>query len=150
MNSFQIINKEGKAISMKQLDEEAAKFWNKQIDDKYYANPSPEDTDVFKQQANWFDVVGWNIANQGNSCSGWANVVASMISHMNMNFINTDGDYTNKPVELAQFESSGNGYLSLPEKIEISIYCTLKWAKPYVDLINHFHSLGYTPKQIKD
>ena len=154
MNSFQILDKEGNAIPINKLDEIAAKFWNQEPDSKKYAVPLPQsafkDELDFCIQGNWFDVIGWNIAYQGLNCRGWANVVASIIDHMNMNFINTEEGYINKPVELAQFEKSGENSLSLPKEIEISIYATLKWAKPYVDLINHFYSLGYIPKQIKD
>ena len=42
MNKFEILNKEGKAITMAELDKEAAEFWGKEIDPKNYANPFPK------------------------------------------------------------------------------------------------------------
>ena len=41
MNSFQILNTNGQALTMKELDKEAAEFWGKEVDPKYYANPFP-------------------------------------------------------------------------------------------------------------
>lgn len=154
MSAFQILDKEGQPVSINKIDEIAAKFWKQEPHPKSYAVPKPpsefKDEVSFFFQSNWFDAIGWNIAHQGNSCTGWANVVASMISHMNMNFIDTSDGYKDRPVKLAQFEPVGNNKLSLPEETEIRIYATLKWAEPYVALINHFQSLGFTPKQIKD
>lgn len=42
MNSFRILNAEGKAITMGELDKEAAAFWNKEVHPKNYANPFPD------------------------------------------------------------------------------------------------------------
>ena len=39
MNKFQILDKNGKAITMAELDKEASEFWGKEIDPKHYANP---------------------------------------------------------------------------------------------------------------
>lgn len=147
MNAFQILDKENDPISLTQLDKEAAEFWNKTVDPKWYANPSPEGTDVFKQCSNWFDVIGYTIANKGNYTSGWHNVVNDLIAEaLGQKFI----DFENKDtVKVAEFEKSGETTISLPNSVETSIYFCLEYYKPYIQLINHWMSKGYQPKQIK-
>lgn len=148
MDSFQIVDKDNNPISIKQLDVEAAEFWNKKVDPKWYANPSPEGTDVFKQQSNWYDTIGWAIANKGNYTSGWHNVVNDLIAEaLGQKFI----DFNNKDiVSVAEFKKSGETTLSLPEEVEISIFFCLEYYKPYIQLINHWMTKGYQPKQIKE
>lgn len=62
MNSFQILNANGQALTMKELDKEAAEFWGKEVDSKYYANPFPEveedsfsaiQTNALNRSQNW-------------------------------------------------------------------------------------------------
>ena len=133
MNSFQILDKENKAIPINKLDEEAANFWNKVVQSKQYTSPH----DHFG--TNWYDVIVWNIANQGHECSGWANVVATMmVSSIGMLFINTDDNYQNVPVKINTIES-----------IQDNVNGVLHFYKPYIDLINHWQSKGYKAKQIK-
>lgn len=125
--SFKILNKDGEALTIKQLDAEAAEFWNKTVDPKWYANPSPEGTSVFKQRGNWFDTIGYQIHSPGDYTSGWDNVKCSLWT------IQVQGLY-DKPVD------------ELPEQIAF----IKEYLKPYYDLINHWESKGYQPKQIKE
>lgn len=155
MNSFQILDKEGKPIPIKDLDKQACDFWQQEVHTKWYAHPQKrrEDEDEFSyisRQGNWFDIVGWNIANQGNECSGWANVVASMIAmSLGMKFIDTSEGYADRPVAVRYYQDKGKT-LELPKNLEMSIHATLEFYKPYIDLINHWQSFGYQPKVVKE
>lgn len=42
---------------MKQLDEEAAHFWDRPVDPKWYAKPEDK-----LSVTNWFDRIGWDIS----------------------------------------------------------------------------------------
>jgi hypothetical protein len=120
---FQIKNKEGEALTIKELDKEAAEFWNKKIHDKYYANPSPEGTSVFKQQTNWFDVIGYNIHSpEVNYTKGWDNVKCSLWT------LHIQGLYNKSD-----------------EDLNIHIQVTKEFNKPYYDLIDYWESKGYVP-----
>lgn len=164
---FQILNKEGNAIEIYELDKEAAAFWNKEYQTKDYANPaepkredeSPIDFLRRSMCSNWFDVIGYCIHSQGNACSGWSNVVATMMAEsLGMHFIDTTEGYKDRPVPLVDFVSSEKlnddgtttKVLHLPDSIEVKIYGTLSFYKPFIELINHWHAKGYTPKAIKD
>ena len=139
MNSFRILNTEGKAMTMGEL--------NKEVHPKNYANPFPDvivsENASFKEKMqaemanarnsslNWYGIIGWNIANQGDYTSGWQNVVHTMMA-----------------------ESLGNcllniNQLHLEDSYEARIYATLNYFKPFVDLINHWMSKGYTPEKIE-
>ena len=39
MNAFQILDADKNPIEISQLDKEAADFWGKQVDKKYYTHP---------------------------------------------------------------------------------------------------------------
>lgn len=165
MNRFQILNKEGNPVSMKQLDAEAAEFWGKTLDPKRYANPTPEFINKdnlegdelltammeynMNQDSNWFDTIGYLIANEGNYTSGWNNVVNNLIGESLCRIVR---DFDNKDiVNVVKFKKSEENTISLHEKVEISIFgICLKYYKPYIQLINYWRSKGYRPKQIKE
>ncbi len=123
MNSFQILDKEGIAININDLDREAAEFWGKPVYSPY--------------GSNWFDLIGYNIANQGNYTSGWDNVVVSMQNaNLQALLINTKNK---EKIEIIDNES-------IMDRIEnIKAYY-----QPFIDLINYWISKGYQPKQIKE
>jgi len=121
MNAFQILDKENNPISINELDQQAAEFWNVEIHPKWYASPS-------ETSGNWYDNIGWYIANQGHCTSGWNNVKVSMIT--------------------SSMESAANRILK-GEQTDASIQVIMEWYKPYYDLIDHWEALGYQPKQIK-
>lgn len=155
---FQIKDKDGQAIPINKLDEEAAGFWGKNPQEKKYAYPqndAPESADMktrfdaLKRHANWFDIIGHCIHSQGHACSGWANVVATMIAeHIGMKFIDTSKGYAERPVKVIFFEEKNEKELCLPVETEVSIYWTLDFYKPYIELINHWQSKGYSPVKI--
>lgn len=73
MNSSRTLNAEGKAMTMGELDKEAAAFWNKEVHPN--TNPFPDvivSEDVsFKEKMqtemanarnsslNWYEIIGW-------------------------------------------------------------------------------------------
>ena len=159
MNKFEILNKDGKALTMAELDKEAAEFWGKEVHPKHYANPFPdkkiskdasyseairiEHENARNNFSNWFDIIGWNIANQGNYTSGWQNVVHSMVTeNLGECLVRLNKD---KPIELAKFVGE-----HLESSIEIELYHTLNYYRPFVDLINHWAAKGYTPVKIEE
>lgn len=146
LNSFQILDKDGKPVGMETLDKQACVIWGKEFSKKGYAFPGEG---RFAYSGNWFDTLGWIIANQGNACGGWTNIIASMIAEsIGMHLIDTDENYKERPVAVAEFEKKENGKLHLPDAVEEKIYGTLSYAKQYIPLIHHWQSLGYTPKKI--
>ena len=155
MNSFQILNADGQALTMKELDKEAAEFWGKEVDPKHYANPFPEvkedsfsavQTNALNRSRNWFDIIGWNIAYQGNYTSGWQNVVHTMVAESLGECLVSL--YRDKPIKLAKFVGDDN--IHLEEEVELQLYTTLDYFKPFVDLINHWMAKGYTPVKVEE
>jgi len=139
MNAFQILNKEGQPISMNILDQEAAEFWQVKHDAKYYASPTE------KSSSNWYDIIGWNIARQGNWTSGWANVVTTLMAEsLGRCLFQAD---KNSPIKLAEFVGT-DFIIHLEDKVEEEIAANLNFYRPYINLINHWIEKGYTPKQI--
>lgn len=144
MNKFQILNKDGVAIAIKELDKEAATFWNKEVDDKYYANPYPELTEdtieATIQNAdnisqNWFDTIGWQIANLEEFTQGWSAVAEQMVQ-----------------VYLCTGMLDANDRISFVSR-ELALFyfdMIVKKLQPYIDLINYWREKGYTPVQIKN
>lgn len=88
MSSFQIHDASGQAISINNLDKEACELWGTEVHKKDYASPSdipeikaryftehnPEEhrkplldeCKFWMERQNWFDWIGWKIA-QGNT-----------------------------------------------------------------------------------
>lgn len=157
MKKFQILNQDGVALTMSQLDEEAAAFWGKEVHPKNYANPFPEiipkddsleshiEAEVAnarQNSLNWYDIVGFTIANQGNYTTGWNNVINSLISE------NLGLAIISEQFELPEFVQIGDE-LHLPRRIEMRINAVLNYFRPYVNLIKHWESKGYIPISIE-
>lgn len=157
MKKFQILNQDGVALTMSQLDEEAAAFWGKEVHPKNYANPFSEvmpkddsikariDAEVAnarQNSLNWYDIVGYTIANQGNYTTGWNNVINSLISE------NLGRAIIGEQFELPEFIQIGDE-LHLPRRIEMRINAVLNYFKPFINLIKHWESKGYTPVSIE-
>lgn len=163
MKKFQITDANNTPIAITKLDEEAAAFWNKEVHPKNYANPFPdvivskdasfkekmqaEMANARNSSLNWYEIIGWNIANQGDYNSGWQNVVHTMMAEslgdclLNIN--------QGEPIKIAHFVEHDNNQLHLEDSYEERIYATLNYFKPFVDLINHWMSKGYIPKKIE-
>lgn len=157
MKKFQILNKDRVALTISQLDAEAAKFWGKEVHPKNYANPFPDvmpKDDSLKSHIeaeienarhnslNWYDIVGYTIANQGDYTIGWNNVINSLISE------NLGRAIISEQFELPEFIQIGDE-LHLPRRIEVRINAVLNYFKPFVNLIRHWESKGYIPVSIE-
>ena len=162
MNSFQILDKDGKALTMGELDKEAAEFWNKKVHPKHYANPFPdkvadegaslsekiriENKNALNNASNWFDVIGWNIANQGKYTFSWRNVAHTMLAeNLGECLISL---YEGEQIKIAEFV--GGKELHLEDSWEIKLFNALNYYKPFVDLINHWSAKGYTPVKVEE
>lgn len=155
---FQILTKDNKAISLNDLDKEACEFWHQEFDPKHYAQPGQDDptkdelTNLMNRGGNWFDVIGYCIHRQQDAESGWTNVVKEMlVENIGEKFIDLSAGNQDRPVQVAKFEPR-EGYpnqVFLPESVEIAIYGILAYYRPYIDLINHWHSKGYKPKKVE-
>lgn len=158
MNSFQIHNSEGVAIPIRTLDEEAAALWGKEVDPKWYANPTPPFVNSSNlegralalakvkhdigQWVNWYDAIGFKIAHpESKWASGWNNVKSSM-------WVVQVSDYYDDlfKEDIIVDAATGKSYTL----IEIGIAATKQYLKPYYDLINHWEAKGYKPVQIKE
>lgn len=162
MNSFQILNKDGKALTMGELDKEAAEFWGKEVHPKHYANPFPdkvasegasfaekmriEHENARNNTCSWFYVIGWNIANQGTYTYGWQNVVHTMVTENLGECLVSLRE--NEPIKIAEFV--GDTEIHLESSWEEALYSTLNYYKPFIDLINHWMAKGYTPVMIEE
>lgn len=124
--SFQILDKEGQAIGLNELDKQVAQFWHPDdpsTDPKYYQCPKGSG-------ANWFDTIGYQIHNPvTNYTSGWDNVKCSIWT------IQLRAEYK---------------HWNMPETLSANIADNIKWLTPFFELIDHWESLGYQPHQVKD
>lgn len=80
MKSFQIRTKENKAISLNQLDEEAAQLWGKSVSNKKWAFPFELTNNMLQNimisSLNWFDIIGFAIARK--PVTTWDDVINNM------------------------------------------------------------------------
>ena len=65
---FTIYNKEGKPITMGELDVEAAEFWKVEFSAKKYASPE-------NCYYSWFDNIGTAIANLSQGDHKWSEII---------------------------------------------------------------------------
>ena len=123
--SFQILNKEGQAIGINTLDAEAAKFWGKEVHVKQYATPREG-----RISGNWFDVIGLPIScHRGADDVTWKNVIAWQLDY-----------YIDIVVKDDKVQSTEDIAKETPE--------WLNFYKPYIELVLHWKTLGYTPKTV--
>ena len=123
MNSFQILNKYGNPLPINVLDIDAANFWNVEIQPKIYAAPKC----AF---GNWYNNIGWAIAQHQRldyGINNWNSIKQYMLECHTGSFITMS-----------------------PEEAGVSCCRVMRLLQPYFQLIDHWSSLGYTPKQITD
>lgn len=116
---FQIVNKDKEAISLNDLDKEAADFWKKELLPKSYSSPQVG-------FSNWFDAIGWSIDTMRYTSSGWEEVKCRMMQLLTCDFA-----------------------LIKEEEQIIRLKKANKYLKPYFDLIDFWISLGYEPLKVK-
>ena len=121
---FQILDKDGNAIIINDLDKEACDFWKQEYDPKFYASPK-------EMWGNWFDVIGYKIHNpiDPNYTKGWGNVKHNML------LVSVGGLY----------QQVGNIH-----ELHTKISGVNNYLLPYFQLIDHWESKGYQPKKVID
>lgn len=143
MSAFQILDAEGKAVGINQLDKEACEFWGVELHPKQYASPSD-------QRINWFDCIGWNISITQRPT--WRKVIMTLIAESFFDQLVKENKETkeNTYVDFVVTGQTkeGENILHLPDDTEENLYILMQVHKPYVDLMNHWASKGYEPKQI--
>lgn len=158
MAGFQILNKDNQAITINELDKEAAEFWGREFDKRMFASPKPhgyeEMTEIQKIQstlANWYDTIGWNIAHQGNYTSGWNNVINSMMSERIGHAVLGDSFAIPEMqhYEIPNSDGTSKNVMHFNDDMEVELYWTLQYYKPYLELIRHWEAKGYTPKKVE-
>lgn len=134
MNAFQILDENKVAISLNKIDAVVAKFWGVEVQKKNYATHITQGEDESymsfvrrEHGSNWFDVVGFSIAKQGDYTSGWRNVALAMLEDANLALISEDMVLSMNTERLENL---------------------MEFYKPYIELMNHFKSLGWTPHQV--
>ena len=156
MAGFQIKNAEGIAISINDLDEEAAAFWNKEIKEKSYADPTPEFTNPdnlegdelflakmkyeFNHRNNWYDAIGWYIAEskaiEYPDTISWKNVMNAMMGNSLLDcFMKRDDIEICDP-------------FNIPSPCMENLQGTLLYYQPYFQLIKHWKDKGYIPVRV--
>ncbi len=119
MNAFQIVDKDNNPVPINELDKQAAEFWDVELRSRSYACPTINNT-------NWYDSIGWKIANPGRYATGWTQV----------------------KMDLLRLHLEDVAYALVSHTKPLSYEEILNSWKPYFDLIDHWASLGYQPKQI--
>ena len=151
MNSLQILNANGQPLTIAELDKEAAAFWGKEVDPAHYANPFPKEkgayTNALNNARNWYDIIGWNIANIPSKNVNWYTVVHAMTADSIRACVMPL--YEEEPIEIAKFVEEGHN-LHLEETCEQKLYTTLEFFRPFIDLINHWMVKGYTPVKVEE
>jgi hypothetical protein len=140
---FQILDASGEAVTVRELDEQAARLWGKPVHDRQYANPSapfaPEDglegvelararwRHVQQEYQNWFDCIGFAIANNDVKFYGEWETVKVMIWRVQADAL----------------------ILGEASEVQESALGSYFYLEPYMKLIDHWKSLGYKPKKIE-
>jgi hypothetical protein len=132
---FQIHDEAGKAITMRQLDNEAREFWKLETTEKnkgYSAYPDVNlDLTVMDNirkalMNNWFDIIGRTIADHAE-CKEWKNVKYKMYMVLIPESF---------PTKSYEFQI-------------VYIKSVNELCKPYFELIDLWESKGYKPIHIK-
>jgi hypothetical protein len=126
---FQISNKEGEALKLNVLDQEAATLWGVELRERSYASPYKPDgtfkTESLITSTNWFDNIGYIIHKL--KTSDWEAVRADYLE------VYLDGlkKYEGKP----DYEQAKEAFLG-------------GHVKAMCDLIDLWKSKGYQPEYV--
>lgn len=130
---FQILDKEGNAIPINTIDEMVCEYWKVPVKKDSYAMPLTRDKfpkDIkgsmeYHMQQNWYDKIGWLISQDKHVT--WKSLKGDIIACQKD--LLAESLYNDDIMDLI--------------KILRELY------KPWLDLINHFESLGYQPKSVE-
>jgi hypothetical protein len=158
MNAFQIHDANGNAINIKDLDTEAAAFWGKEVEERAYAYPQirKEGEGSFayaSRKGNWFDIIGRQISrlDEPGWYSEWKEVIRRLIDRMETDFIidseSSDGSKSYR-IEYGTINAEEN--VTFSNDILIGLYARLSFAKPYIELVQHWEAKGYKPVALKE
>lgn len=125
MNAFQILDRDSNAIAINTLDREICELLGNEYDNKYYAmlgrrEDHASEIDFIRRTSNWFDVLGWQIA-QGKN---FEEIIATMAEDMK--------EY------LGKIDENGK---------EITLEVIYPY---HLKVLNHWINQGYQPKQVKE
>lgn len=162
MKGFQLI-KNGKPVTMKEADESAALFWNKEVDSKQYCNPyhkkqAPDNLseqekhrfDITEMQneamsLSWFTLIGMAIAEQDEyaKLNSWENVIHTMCCKtMGESVMTNDIKLPNIKIVDDKVEYD--------DILIIRIVAVVDFFRPYVNLIEYWKRLGWEPKMMDE
>lgn len=153
MAGFQIRTKEGEALSISELDKEAAAFWGKEVHHKRYADPGeePDPSDIracMNRANNWFDAIGWYIAESKEIAypenMSWYQIMHAMVGNSLLRCLwdYETLDYTKEVMMGAPKDGDRAPVLN-------SILCVANYYDPYFALIKHWADKGYTPHRVE-
>lgn len=131
-NCFQVLDEKGNPVTLESLDKDACDLWDCPYHSKYYASPD-------LAYENWFDCIGWAIANPKNNTEvkDWLDVISKLLNIFdaeNLIVINTEENILVLRPTSEEEPRRVNG--------------VIKYLSPYIDLINVWKYKGYIPKQI--
>jgi len=150
---FQIANRVGEVIPIGLLDQEAAKFWNKEHNEDEYVNPSPivrnnskDITDivyaVLNEQLDWYIVIGWSIAISRKSVENpWKTVLRQMIQPV---LAECFLQHNIETIGMHKVTKARSRY-SIPDELGKHIIDLQNYYQPYINLINYWKDKGYVP-----
>jgi hypothetical protein len=129
--SFQIIDSENNQISLDKADEIAAKFWNVEIKPKYYAEPAKA------YGLNWVDTIKAVLTDYNLKYLSWKGITTGLLQKQVCESL-----FIGHSLEFEPFTEEGEA-VSLSDKVQLEIMARIEYYRPYVELINHFASLGW-------
>lgn len=157
---FKILNADGKAIPINDLDREACELWGKEYDDDEYANPftpepftNPNNLEgieltrakirhrIEAPTLNWFDMIGSKIAFCRYSSTSWEDIKQEIMSGVSHKFFSEDR-------QLTPIVGEGNN-TRLPDDLSFKLVCYVEFVRPFIDLIDSWKDKGYQPITIK-
>lgn len=159
MASFKVLNAEGQAIAIDDLDKEACELWGVEYRDKDYATPfikkpftNPDNLEgvaltraklIYEMDApslNWFDMIGAKIAYSWYKAVTWSEIKTEIISGCAYHFFNGSS-------ELVATCGDGDDK-RLPDELNFKLACYVEFTRPFINLIDHWNKKGYIPVKL--
>lgn len=150
--TFIILDADGKEVDYSTLNQQAAKLWNKEIEEGKYAYPhsinttlSPEEQQAAKEKLEeywtWKSVMDSTVQGWDKPTIGWENVIRGMI-FLEIGEIFVDFSSPEDGYKLTEFVTA-NGETHLPVDTERALFYMFEHYRPYIELIGLWSSLGY-------